>query len=1050
MMELNFGTLNLNGSRGKLDRLAQRMKELRLGFCFLSETWIGPESAIPNNIVFHKGHERVRKTGHYPYGIGVIHNSDLISEEEFNLIKLTPFYLCFEIKGIRVIGCYIPPEREKEWMKEYLTEIEELTHEEKKTILIGDFNARHKEFGDHSSNQYGNILKEWIKKIDFNRSEPIKGKWTIIRNNGKERSIVDHMFKNFDENIEMKVHEEESLGGSDHKLVSGRIRIKVETRGKEEEKKGSLIKRWNRWRMNEPEIKEICKIYGNGKLIEWAKEIDQIIQVKEISTEEKVEKLEKKIRENMEEILKKFIGESKRRKKEWGRNFMTRDLIELEGVIEKSYQRWYKEKEEEKKGIWWQAYEKYKEEHRKKVKERGKEIFKEFCKKINKCNNSEAGKIIKGIKNARQRRRAIALGTKEENLKEYGEYFQEIYKREDRDEEVETVEEMGTEHLMGTDHLSLGKIINGIRELPNGKAAGLTGIPNETLKLAVYPFSIILEKIFKFIWKEGIIPQAWRESIIKPIPKKGDPKQIENYRPISLTESIRKLYEKLLIPKLKEYIEPLDMAQNGFRNRRGCIDAIGTLQEWMVQNRNKNRFMGFLDIKAAYDSVDRRILWEKLRKRKIPDDLMKNLKGLFEKNTARVILGEKESPKIHLHRGLLQGSIISPALYSLFINDLAEDLKGNKRKRSKDDEETLLYADDIAIMTTRKERMDEMLKICEVHSKKNNYRYNIKKCEIISNDGDNIKFHIYSEELKNCKNFIYLGVTINEKGINWTEHWKKLKTKSDKVMGMLRDFGCNSSGFNIKTCGRLYKIFIQPIMEYGLGLCHRKKDLKIPLKHYKEATGTIVGLRTGVNAEVLGIWAKINSPIMRQKKLALRLYKKIDSITSEEFALKRAYEKSEKKRRADSCFYQFKKNELILKYKSGKSEKEIWVEEEEKRINEITKKYKGGKIFSEKNIQEIDEFRNWISKLDKEFEREILLWTLNKSSGKWKTCKKCGKEGTKEHMEKCIKEKEKIEENIDERLKKAKSKDDLEKVGKRIQEISKWTEKKKPKLKEKE
>jgi len=126
------------------------------------------------------------------------------------------------------------------------------------------------------------------------------------------------------------------------------------------------------------------------------------------------------------------------------------------------------------------------------------------------------------------------------------------------------------------------------------------------------------------------------------------------------------------------------------------------------------------------------------------------------------------------------------------------------------------------------------------------------------------------------------------------------------------------------------------------------------------------------------------------------------------------------------------------------------VEEEEKRINEITKKYKGGKIFSEKSIQEIDEFRNWISKLDKELEREILLWTLNKSSGKWKTCKKCGKEGTKEHMEKCIKEKEKIEENIDERLKKAKNKDDLEKVGKRIQEISKWTEKKKPKLKEKE
>jgi len=79
----------------------------------------------------------------------------------------------------------------------------------------------------------------------------------------------------------------------------------------------------------------------------------------------------------------------------------------------------------------------------------------------------------------------------------------------------------------------------------------------------------------------------------------------------------------------------------------------------------------------------------------------------------------------------------------------------------------------------------------------------------------------------------------------------------DKVMGMLRDFGCNSSGFNIKTCGRLYKIFIQPIMEYGLGLCHRKKDLKIPLKNYKEAFESLKKLNSPLRREEVFLQKKI-------------------------------------------------------------------------------------------------------------------------------------------------------------------------------------------------
>ena len=79
---------------------------------------------------------------------------------------------------------------------------------------------------------------------------------------------------------------------------------------------------------------------------------------------------------------------------------------------------------------------------------------------MNISNNDEISKIIKSIQSARKRN-SIALGTSKEDLKRYGEFYQ------DENENI-------TDHT-GTD---LPKIILGIKELPKGKATGLTGIPN--------------------------------------------------------------------------------------------------------------------------------------------------------------------------------------------------------------------------------------------------------------------------------------------------------------------------------------------------------------------------------------------------------------------------------------------------------------------------------------------------------------------------------------------------------------------------------------------
>jgi hypothetical protein len=69
----------------------------------------------------------------------------------------------------------------------------------------------------------------------------------------------------------------------------------------------------------------------------------------------------------------------------------------------------------------------------------------------------------------------------------------------------------------------------------------------------------------------------------------------------------------MLLPAVTACVEPLSVEQGGFRDHRGTMDQIATLQEWICQSTalQRDRFLAFLDIKAAYDQVDRRILWNR-------------------------------------------------------------------------------------------------------------------------------------------------------------------------------------------------------------------------------------------------------------------------------------------------------------------------------------------------------------------------------------------------------------------------------------------------------
>lgn len=144
----------------------------------------------------------------------------------------------------------------------------------------------------------------------------------------------------------------------------------------------------------------------------------------------------------------------------------------------------------------------------------------------------------------------------------------------------------------------------------------------------------------KSIWKEGIIPQDWRNGIIVPLHKRGDKEKIENYGSISLLCTAYKIYAEILRKRLEKEVEIKEMlpeSQSGFRRERSMMDNIFILNHLIQKKKKKGEkeekiYMMFADLKAAFDKVDRETLEDIEEERYQDTDSEKNRKSIRRDN----------------------------------------------------------------------------------------------------------------------------------------------------------------------------------------------------------------------------------------------------------------------------------------------------------------------------------------------------------------------------------------------------------------------------------
>ena len=877
--------------------------------------------------------------------------------------------------------------------------------------MMGDLNARHTQFDDHSSNHYGNELIRFCDRTGFERVKPRTGQWTFLAEGRK--SIVDHVLCNeaaLQYGAWCRVEEDLFVGATDHSLIKGELSRPVAP----QPSGGEIPRPWNRRRLHDPEVRERFNAQLNLGLEQLVQDIDRMCADESLPAQHRADRLYDLFMAWMDEAMRKEVGRVRRRSRP--DDFMTSDLAIKEGRLEDARRALLRLPVDDV-GTYLAKldYQEAKKTLESAICKRKEAKFREFAEGLRTMELPEQLRLIHSIKNSRQRAGGGLLKSDPRRLAEYREHFARQYANRN---ESPLGPEAAPPHFdqICPSPFCPETIRLHLRAAPAGKATGNSGLPMEALKAAGEVVELPLALLFNFFWKHAVVPQAWCFARIQPVPKKGDLTKISNYRPISLTDVLRRLYETVMLGMVNASIGRLSLEQGGFRHRRGTIDQIAVLQEWALQAKaeKRARYMAFLDIKAAYDQVDRAILWKKLAAKGMPKNLLEVLQALFDNNTSAVAVEGSQSAGFQLESGLLQGSPISPVLYSVFIDDLVDDLNslvgedrmlvGGRRLRC------LLYADDIVLLSTSESDLHQLLQICEEHSFRNRYRFGVRKCEVVTSRNLSAEATIYGETLQVSEVFTYLGVPIRADGIDWHLHFTRIGAKALAAAHFFKSLGCNGMGFDLITSLRIYRSFVRPVMEYCLCLSPLRYA-KLVDRWYGRCLKVMTSMPTATSHAAIGMFSELHPALVRMKKLQFKFAMRSRG-RGEEFGMHFALKAFRGRALKNSVFASWSTNEILVKRDAARNHAVLTRSEPQlppvddildELLDHSLQSLSSCFIFRGSTHGKRKKWRKNFSLLGRSEQRQILLWVCNLSAGKWKLCRHCLLErATKGHLERCV------------------------------------------------
>ena len=374
--------------------------------------------------------------------------------------------------------------------------------------------------------------------------------------------------------------------------------------------------------------------------------------------------------------------------------------------------------------------------------------------------------------------------------------------------------------------IKISELREALSELKTRKSPGPDAILAEYLKIFGEMYEDILLKIVRIMFSRHIYPTEWDTNYLKPIHKKDDTDDPDNYRGIALGSTFAKLYSLILLKRLTGFIETYKLIspnQIGFMKGSRTSDHIFLLQtliEKVVKKHRGKMYVAFIDFKKAYDTVDRQILFKRLNNLGISGIFYKNIVAMYEKTKYAIKVQNGYIDPINSNLGLRQGCPLSPMLFNLYIEDVKYIFGqlDDAIPLYQDSINHFLYADDLVLVSKSAKGLQNCLNKLADYADSKHLTINVTKSKtmVFNSSGKFIKeqFHIHNKTLEPVRSFSYLGFEVKPSGT--VKH--ATNTLYDKANKALRPLLCAIARFKLptKTSIKLFHILISPIALYNV------------------------------------------------------------------------------------------------------------------------------------------------------------------------------------------------------------------------------------------
>lgn len=394
----------------------------------------------------------------------------------------------------------------------------------------------------------------------------------------------------------------------------------------------------------------------------------------------------------------------------------------------------------------------------------------------------------------------------------FAKHFESVYEPINNNSPVHDFNCNCDEHFeISTEQIS--NVINGMSE---NKTNSPDNIPMVFYKRTLFSIREPLRIIFNTSLRERTFPQKLKLSLVTPLHKSGDKSNILNYRPISIISPISKILEKIMFVFIQNKVHNLLCTQqHGFTIKKSTLSNLAEYVNFLSSNLANGGQIDaiYTDFAKAFDKVDHKRLLEKLEQFPLNNCIKAWIYSYLTERAQIVCVNGAKSEIIRPTSSVPQGSILAPLLFSLFINDLINDLHCN----------VLLFADDCKIYQLVKTiddcfALQRDLKSLSNWCNTNRLNLNVNKCSIISftrrtdRTFQYFQYRINNSLLSRSKVVKDLGVLFDEK-LSFNSHVQSAITRASKLLGFI--FRSLKPFNKLQTHITLYNSYVRNILEYG-------------------------------------------------------------------------------------------------------------------------------------------------------------------------------------------------------------------------------------------